>query len=360
MPPGSSEVSDISSDASNQALRDILNQISVAVPVLNEAKKRRSTVLEMSMKHPSALDGSAYRSGSVAHGTQNSPLEDADGGNMMDRRSVEFRGFGPGGEGPVRFIEDMAAFIEPLIKTEYPNARLDLSGNRAIKIDFNQVVEVEDGVSIDPYVDLMVGLSREEGGIWIPNKRTNSWDVGDPKWHTWRMTESDPKELRVHRAHILRLAKRAVKEDNRAPGRRQVMYSWNLSALALEVITQKRSLGDSLALFFGYAAHSIAKQLTNDPSPRVTEPLKLPDGVTQNEASARLWKMHESVSEANRQLSKIGARQALADLYGTDMGAILEREKRALSGGLRNANGLAVASVLGVDSPPKPVLSHGS
>lgn len=354
------EVSSGSSDAANQALRDILDQISVSMPVLEEAKKRRRVVLNAAMEHPAALDRSAYGSGSVAHGTQNSPLEDADGGNMIDRRTVEFRAFGPEGQGPTPFVDGMAEFIEPLIRRHYPNVELDCSGKRAIKVMFHEVVEVEDGVSIDPYVDLMIGLTREEGGIWIPNKKLETWDVGDPKWHTWRMTRADEKPLRVHRAQILRLAKRAVKEDNNVPGRRQVMCSWNLSALAIESITEVRELGESLAFFFGYASDSIARSLTADPSKHITEPLKLPEEVTQEEAAARLWEMHEIMTDTNRQFSENSARRELARLFGTDMEAILEKDRRELSSGLRASDGLAVAAALGVTTAPKPVLSHGS
>ena len=358
--PSYFEVSSGSSEAANQALRDILSQISVSMPVLREAKKRRRIVLDAAMRHPAALDESDYGSGSVAHGTQNSPLEDADGGNMIDRRTVEFRAFGPEGRGPTPFVDGMAAFIEPLIRLHYPNVEIDCSGKRAIKVMFHEVVEVEDGVKIDPYVDLMIGLTREEGGIWIPNKELETWDVGDPKWHTWRMTQADEKPLRVHRAQVLRLAKRAVKEDNKTPGRRQVMCSWNLSALAIESITEVHDLGDSLAFFFRYASDSIARSLTADPSKHITEPLKLPEGVTQAEASARLWEMHEIVAEANRQLSENRSRRELARLFGTDMAAILEKDRRELSSGLSASNGLAVAAALGASTAPKPVLSHGS
>ena len=46
------------------------------------------------------------------------------------------------------------------------------------------------------------------------------------------MNRRPSPELRVHRAHVIRLAKRAVKRD-----RIVVMCSWNISALAVELIT---------------------------------------------------------------------------------------------------------------------------
>jgi len=343
-----------STTAANDALADIVRHISVSMPVLKEARKRRRSVLSFALRHPAALENSAYGSGSVAHGTQNSPLEDADGGVKIDRRNSEVRAFGPGGEGPIRFIDEIAEFVLPLIRREYPKATLDMSGNRAIKVKFNQTVEVEEGVEIDPFVDMILGLSREEGGLWVPNKALNSWDLGDPQWHTYRMTKVDPKGLRVLRAHVLRLAKRAVKGDENP-----VIHSWNLSALALESITEVTALADALENFLSYASDQIAVSLTEDPSPRLSDPLKLPDRVTLEIASSRLAEMRDVVMEANQQESKVGARKALARLFEADIKGILENEDRTLRRGLKTSNPAAIATALAVPAAPLPVRSDG-
>ena len=77
----------------------------------------------------------SYRSGSIAHGTHNSPLGDADGGVVIDRRPHEFRAYGPdapgGGLGPEAFYRSFAAFIEPRVRAAgYPDLSLDLTGDR--------------------------------------------------------------------------------------------------------------------------------------------------------------------------------------------------------------------------------------
>ena len=103
---------------------------------------------------------------------------------------------------------------------------------------------------MDPYVELIVGLDRADGpGIWIPNRR-NGWDPADPELHTDLMTIRHRESLRVVRAHILRLSKRAIKRDA-ANGGIAVMHSWNLSALALELIEEEGAARGDVVRFFG-------------------------------------------------------------------------------------------------------------
>src|SRR5688500_10020588 len=90
----------------------ILSEIAVPIDVLREARKRRELVLAIAAEHDASRSG--FRSGSVAHGTENKPLEDADCGEMIDRRYLEFRAYGPDGDGkgPASFVESFRAFIE--------------------------------------------------------------------------------------------------------------------------------------------------------------------------------------------------------------------------------------------------------
>jgi hypothetical protein len=123
-----------STGAADAALRDVLAEIAVPAAVLDEAKQRRDLVLDIAMEHPGAR--ARYVSGSVAHGTENRPLEDTDCGIKVDRRYEEFRVFGADGEGrgPEAFIQSFADFVLPKLRERgYPNAEVNLDGNRAIK-----------------------------------------------------------------------------------------------------------------------------------------------------------------------------------------------------------------------------------
>ncbi len=344
-------------------LHDILKEVAVPLAVVDEAKNRRKLALEIAMSHEAAREG--YVSGSVAHGTTNKPLEDADCGIVVNRRFQAFRAFGPdapgGGEGPRAFVAMFADYLEPRLREHYANAEATIGGKRAIKLEFNETVEIDEWGPVDPYVDFIVGLAQAEGrGLWIPNLRSDTWDPGDPIHHTWLMTKRDERALRIFRAHLLRLAKRAVKRDGAVEGGTAVMCSWNLSALALEGVTELTSLGAGLAGFFSFASSEIRQGLTDDPSPVSTEPIKLQEGVTTEQASRRLAEMAAIVEEANAQLSKARAREVLVQLYGPEIEVVSKREGNQPADGLTRGDRAAVASVLGSPISPKPTRSYGA
>ena len=60
------------------------------------------------------------------------------------------------------------------------------------------------------------------------------------------MTARDPQELVVHRAHLIRLGKRAIKRDGQEP-RVPAMCAWNFSALGLEHVSEREPLATALA-----------------------------------------------------------------------------------------------------------------
>jgi hypothetical protein len=350
-----------STSAADAALADILDEIGVPRPVLTEARNRRDLVLDIAMEHEAAR--ARYVSGSVAHGTHNRPLEDTDCGIKVDRRVQPFRQFGPDGDGrgPEEFIQAFATFVLPRLRERgYPHAEVDLTGNRAIRFEFNETVEIDDWGPVDPYVDLIVGLDRRDGGLWIPNRRRQGWDPADPEHHTWLMTKRDPKALRVLRAHVVRLGKRAIKRDELMPGRTKVMCSWNVSALALDVVDDENPIGVALASFFAESAASIATGLTDDPSPVVTEPIKLPEGVTYAMASERLYEMASVVAAALDARSKAGARRELEALYGPELEAIREREQAQANRILGSGGAGGAAATLPFVAPSKRTSSHGS
>lgn len=332
-------------------IEEILDEIRVPKPVLDEAKARRNLVLEIADRHPAGR--APFRSGSVAHGTENKPLEDADGGEMINRRFEEFRVYGPdgSGEGPTRFVESFRALIEREVRRAYPNATATTNGQkRSIKVEFHTPVDLDEWGEVDPYVDFIVGLAMADDGtgIWIPNLETDSWDPGDPQFHTYLMTEKDSRELSIYRAKILRLAKRAVKRDG-ANGGIVVMCSWNLSALALAYFDEVSTLSEGLERFLTYASEQIALSLTSDPSDVITDPIKLPKGVTQEQASARLAEMAAVVRAANSQLSIAGARTELSAIFGEEIKAVSAREGLDLRNALQSGNAVAVGAA--VDSP---------
>lgn len=347
----------------DRVLAGILREISVPGAVLAEARRRRDLVLRLADDHPAGRD--PFVSGSVAQGSANRPLEDADGGIKMNRRFERFREFGPdveGGRGPEGFIQMFAEFIVPRLREAgYPRATVNLDGNRAIKLEFNEEIEIDDWGPVDPYVDLIVGLSRADGsGLWIPNRAENGWDAADPELHTWLLAERDLQPVRVHRVHLIRLAKRAIKRDDHVPGRAKVMCSWNVSALALETVNEAGYLAGGLLTLLSHASRSISDGLTNDPSPVVQDPIALPDGVTQMQAAQRLAEMAEVAEAAFGARSEVGARAALEALYGPEIDALRAEQRQGLQRGLRAQDGGAVATALGMSKPFKPTRSDGS
>jgi len=357
----SSVVTQVPADA---ALDEILHEISVPMGVLEEARRRRDRVLAIAEEHDAARDQAGFASGSVAHGTTNRPLEDADCGIKVNRRFEAFRVFGPDAaedRGPEGFIKLFSEFVLPRLRHRYPNAEVDLGGNRAIKFLINETVEIDEWGPVDPYVELIVGLDRVDApGIWIPNRRRGGWDPADPELHTEMMVMRHPEALRVLRAHVLRLSKRAVKRDA-ANGGVGVMCSWNLSALALELITETDPLGSALHSFLTRASASIGAGLTEDPAAAVVQPIALPDGVTRQMASQRLAEMAAVVQRAVAACRKAGARAELAAIFGPEIEAIRESEARRARDAFKHGNGRAVASALGLPlAVQKPTRSHGA
>jgi hypothetical protein len=71
-------------DHANDVLEEIRQEISASDDDLREARKRRDLVLKAAASFPGTLR--TFKSGSVAHGNVNNPVDDADGGMVLDRR----------------------------------------------------------------------------------------------------------------------------------------------------------------------------------------------------------------------------------------------------------------------------------
>jgi hypothetical protein len=173
----------------------------------------------------------------------------------------------------------------------------------------------------------------------------------------------DPRELAVHRTHVVRLAKRAVKRDGARSATGPVMCSWNLSALSLDLVDERLPLATALATFFTGAAITIRASLTDDPA-RVAGPIKLPDGVTQDVAAQRLEEFAEVAWSAVSSRSSAGAKAALAGLFESELDEIRLRDQRTLLGhplnqSLQQRDVAGVAAAVGAHAPLKRMASDG-
>jgi hypothetical protein len=264
---------------------DILNEIRAEIAVdtdtLEKTRARRDLVAETAMKTDGALRW--FRSGSVAHGTVNAPVSDADSGIVLDRRNSDYTKLGPEGEGeaPNAIVDKIHALVEPVVRDTYPKATVKQS-RRGLLVEFNEPLDEEQ----DPTVDLIVTLTRKEGdGLWIPDLDDGKWSPSHPEKHTELFT-SGSKELRALRARVIRLAKAWNKQwdiDDRA------LSSFNIEALCWEYITDSSvSLDQALAGWFAYAHDEIEKGETDDPAGVSEEPIHLPKKLAKATVLQRL------------------------------------------------------------------------
>lgn len=270
-------------DYAGQVLTDVRGQIAVDDDVLSETKARRNLVKRNARTFPGAL--STFDSGSVAHGTVNKPVSDADCGVVLDRRT--YPELGPDGddEPPNGIVVEMAKHVIDGVREDYPNATCQVC-KRAILIEFHEPL----GEEQDPSVDLIVALTRAEGdGRWIPNTEAEDWDASDPEEHT-RLLNGLDIPTRVHRARVIRLAKAAVKQDATP-----VISSFNLEALALAYVDKDDTIAESLRDLLLDGADSLAEGPTLDPA-GVSDPIKLPDGVSPAATVARIRELGEAVA----------------------------------------------------------------
>ena len=196
----------------------------------------------------------------------------------------------------------------------------------------------------DPSVDLIVGLQRAvDDALWIPHLDADRWDASHPEKHTAMLT-AEPARLRVHRARVLRLGKAAVCND----GDKRVMCSFNIEAQALEQVTVARAtLAESLEILFQGAAASILQGLTPDPA-RVSGPIKLPEGVSREQAAMRLAFFASKVREARNSYSRAGAQAALVEVFGPQMQEAPRSSKLRIADELRrDERGAATTAAFG-------------
>jgi len=319
-------------DFAGQVLADVRRGIAVDDDVLSETKARRNLVKRHARSFSGALK--TFDSGSVAHGTVNKPVSDADGGVVLDRRT--YPELGPDGDDapPDEIVAAVAAHVIAGVREEYPDATCRVC-KRAILVEFNEPLDSGE----DPSVDLIVALTRADGpGRWIPNTEAHDWDASDPEEHT-RLLNGPDSATRVHRARVIRLAKAAVKQDATP-----VITSFNLEALALEHVGADATIAESLRDLFLGAGGDLSQGLTPDPA-GVSDPIKLPEGVLRSAAVARLRRFGEAVAAAIGADSLEEAEAALAELYPDHIGQ--HAGARQLGAALLLGNAARVRSAFG-------------
>jgi hypothetical protein len=338
--------------AANSVIDAIRRQVAVRDDVLNAAKRRRDRVRELANEHGAAR--ATFNSGSVAHGTANAPLHDTDCGVVLNRR--KFWAYGPDGDGlpPRPMMESFRDWILPRLRRDYPSVTCEIT-KRALLFEFHEVLQLEGNLRTDPSVDLVVALERRDGpGLWIPNTERPGWDPSHPQRHTELFVETE-QSLRVHRARVVRLAKVAVKND----GEFKVMCSFNIEALALELVTDTAPIAPALEAFLIASSTEIAASLTDDPA-HVSGPIKLPDGVTQPMAGRRLGELGQIVAASLDAASEPEARRILSAAFGPQIDAIRDEGRGRLHRALDQRDTSATAALLASPRPQKPRRSYGA
>lgn len=250
--------------SARRQLDRILKEIAADAEALSVAATRLESVLDAASGFPGVLR--SFRSGSMATDFVNAPVEDADGGVVMDRRQHLKLGPEGAGELPSALVKDIGRFVEPALRQMYPNVCIEIM-KRGLLIQFNDPLPTGE----DPTVDMVVALNRrQDDALWIPNLDQNRWDPSHPEKHVELFT-AGWDSLRQTRRDVTRLAKAQVKQFD-VPA----VCSFNIAVLAWECIELDEPIDIALHRFFDYAATELDKHLTNDPA-EVSPPIKVAD-----------------------------------------------------------------------------------
>ena len=116
-------------DYGEHYVEHVRHQIQADDAVLGEARRRRDRVRALAERYDGALR--SFPSGSLAHGTVNEPVKDADSGMILDRRSWPQLGPGGAGLGPVEIVTEVARFVHRGLITDWPKVTYTIN-KRAI------------------------------------------------------------------------------------------------------------------------------------------------------------------------------------------------------------------------------------
>lgn len=331
-------------DHASEYLERVRAAIAPEDRVLDEARARRNITTRSARSFAGALR--SFNSGSLAHGTVNDPVSDADCGLVLDRRSYLELGPDGDGRGPHAILVAVAEFVIARVRETYPNATYEIT-KRAILIEFHEPIDDE-----DPSVDLIVALTRKEApGLWIPNTEEDRWDASDPEKHT-ELLLGPTRNLRVHRARVIRLAKDAIKETGDP-----VISSFNVEALALLYITEIKTIAESLQTLFVEGAADLARRQTPDPA-GVSKPIKML--APHDEVVRRMRFFAEQLTTAvdNRD-DEDKVREALSSVFPNHITPPTRAAKLNLVSSIRDGGGGAAAATFGLGSGLKTTRSSG-
>src|SRR5947208_432854 len=102
-------------------LNDVRSQTDAHPKPLAEARTRLNLVRTWAIAFPGARR--TYASGSLAQHTFIHPVDDGDGGLVLDRRIYPQLGPEGDGETPKKITEELCALLGPAARQDYPKAR---------------------------------------------------------------------------------------------------------------------------------------------------------------------------------------------------------------------------------------------
>lgn len=330
-----------------QHLNDIHGQIDTDDKVMSATRSRRDATLAAARSFGGVRY--SYKSGSVAMGVVISPVSDADGGIVLDRRS--YPRLGPDGDGdlPADIVSELHDHIGPIVREQWPDATVH-DMKRGVTVRFHEAVVGDQ----DPYVDVVVAMERREvDGLWIPNLTANRWDPSDPEQHVTLMN-AGTAELQRLRTRVVRLAKAWNKQHSEP-----ALSSFNIVALALESVTDGTTAEDqALFEFFENSVRSLRAGCTDDPA-HVSEPIKLPLG--KDTAIERLCKARDRMGEALDATSDNERLAALHAIFWKFLPEPAENvSKRAIADALRSgAPRISTATGTAMVGAMKPTRAYG-
>ncbi len=295
-------------NAADSLLDDVRYLIASDDRILQAARERQEAVQKAAMTFSHALR--TFTSGSLAHRTANDPVQDADGGVVLNR--VHYADLGPdgGGLGPCAVVEAARGLLRDRLRDDYPKVGFRLT-KRAIKVSFDDPMTSEKNSDLqqDPTVDVIVALTRKDGALWIPHLKNDAWDASDPEKHTELL-----EEAYAQTGHSLQRAIRLAKAWNRQYSE-PALSSFNVEALGLEAIAKPMGAAEALRALFSHGADSLAEARTKDPAD-VSGPIRIL--VDRDVAVDRLRKAAQRMDSAIEAADDVeAARTNLADVFWT-------------------------------------------
>lgn len=249
------------------------HKIQVSKDELKEARRRRRLLSDALVAE---FPGSeTYINGSVAHGDALTPLTDVDLGVIVAEAQDTH---GPGKKGCSDLEERAAKAMRTALKPEFPDAAVYWQGRkRSVLVRFRKPVDPNED---DFTADVIVAIDNLAGeGLFIPNYL--GWDRSHPQKHT-EMVEAANESSNSSYARVVRL----LKHWNRSNG--HPLCSWNIKALALDILIRPSSLLDGMLTWFDHAVESLSAGLTRDPARVAAKPIAVNKNMNRQQVVDQL------------------------------------------------------------------------